>query len=253
MTTLHLWDGYPHTSPDLRLDVKKLQNSLGLTADGYFGLETQAAVLQFQESNDLLVDGIVGNQTWSKLLNKDLTHSHFETTYSGSSVYLLKQKDESYQYRDFIEQAAVISGVSISVIWGIGSRESNWGLLLDNELSGDYIARPTHKPWRNSPLPPDGAGFGRGLMQIDYDAHEFARIGQWKNPKQNIIYASYVLRDCMSAFDTIAPAIASYNCGVRNVQRAISFSRDIDYYTAGRNYSKNVLDRAGWFQSYGWR
>jgi len=47
-------------------------------------------------------------------------------------------------------------------------------------------------------------------------------------------------------------AVASYNCGPGNVLRAIQDGRDIDFYTAGRNYSKDVLNRAGWFQLKGW-
>ena len=47
-------------------------------------------------------------------------------------------------------------------------------------------------------------------------------------------------------------AVASYNTGTGNVLKAIQDQRDIDYYTAGRNYSKDTLDRAGWFQIQGW-
>lgn len=36
--------------------------------DHVFGPATQGVVMEFQESADLLVDGIVGNQTWSALL-----------------------------------------------------------------------------------------------------------------------------------------------------------------------------------------
>ena len=54
-------------------DVKTLQTYLnqvgnyGLTVDGQFGAKTQAAVKDYQKSNNLTVDGIVGNLTWGKL------------------------------------------------------------------------------------------------------------------------------------------------------------------------------------------
>lgn len=48
-------------------DVKKLQEKLGLIADGIFGMGTQNAVKKWQSRNGLVADGIVGNKTWSKM------------------------------------------------------------------------------------------------------------------------------------------------------------------------------------------
>lgn len=54
-------------------DVKKLQNYLnqvgnyGLAEDGQYGAKTQAAVKKYQQSNNLTVDGIAGDQTWGSL------------------------------------------------------------------------------------------------------------------------------------------------------------------------------------------
>lgn len=48
-------------------DVKKLQERLGLKADGDFGKSTETAVKNFQTKSGLTADGIVGNGTWSKL------------------------------------------------------------------------------------------------------------------------------------------------------------------------------------------
>jgi hypothetical protein len=47
-------------------------------------------------------------------------------------------------------------------------------------------------------------------------------------------------------------AIASYHCGPGNVLRALQDGRDVDFYTAGRDFSHDVLDRARWFQQHGW-
>jgi peptidoglycan hydrolase-like protein with peptidoglycan-binding domain len=44
-------------------DVKKLQQKLGLTADGSFGAKTEEAVKNFQLKNGLTPDGIVGDAT----------------------------------------------------------------------------------------------------------------------------------------------------------------------------------------------
>ena len=37
--------------------------------DGIFGSGTERAVISFQKNNGLAVDGIVGKNTWRKLLN----------------------------------------------------------------------------------------------------------------------------------------------------------------------------------------
>lgn len=62
--------------PDLREPVKRLQTLLikvgefpaNETVDGRFGLRTENAVKSFQRKNTLIVDGIVGNDTWTALL-----------------------------------------------------------------------------------------------------------------------------------------------------------------------------------------
>jgi len=48
-------------------DVKKLQEKLGLTADGSFGPNTEKKVKEWQSANGLIADGIVGDGTWSKM------------------------------------------------------------------------------------------------------------------------------------------------------------------------------------------
>ena len=49
--------------------VKILQSALHLAQDGIFGSITEEAVLDFQRSNSLVADGVVGNTTWAKLLD----------------------------------------------------------------------------------------------------------------------------------------------------------------------------------------
>ena len=51
-------------------DVKKLQEKLGLEADGAFGPGTENAVKEWQSKNGLTADGIVGDASWSKLFGE---------------------------------------------------------------------------------------------------------------------------------------------------------------------------------------
>lgn len=48
-------------------DVRILQERLGIKPDGVFGAETRRAVVNFQKSNGLSGDGIVGPLTWNLL------------------------------------------------------------------------------------------------------------------------------------------------------------------------------------------
>ena len=51
--------------------LQRKLNSLGFdcgNVDGDFGTKTKAAVMAFQKAKGLVVDGIVGTKTWSKLL-----------------------------------------------------------------------------------------------------------------------------------------------------------------------------------------
>lgn len=51
-------------------EVKKLQESLGFTGadvDGIYGQKTESAVREYQQANNLSVDGIVGDETWGSL------------------------------------------------------------------------------------------------------------------------------------------------------------------------------------------
>jgi hypothetical protein len=110
-------------------------------------------------------------------------------------------------------------------------------------------------------MPPDGGGFGRGLMQIDYDGHVFARSGNWQDPAANLLYGAGVLAQAramlgralsLSGVPLWQASLAAYNCGAGNVTRAIKGGRDVDFFTTGRNYGKDALNRAGWFLLKGW-
>ena len=240
--TLRLFDGYAHTTPLLASDVRMVQSTLGLDVDGRFGTMTEIAVIEFQRDNGLVTDGIVGPKTWSALLGRaEPEFDMFDTDYQSRHRGLRQQAAESDKWFDVITEGAMRAAVPIAVVWAIGSRESHWGLALE----------PT------GPTGTGDFGHGRGLMQIDDRWHkDFIASGKWVDPVDNILYGCDVLRDNVRVFRAIARSnwlrcsLAAYNCGMGNVRRALTAGRDVDYYTASRNYSADVLSRAGWFQRH---
>lgn len=48
--------------------TKIIQEFLGIEVDGKFGSDTQKAVMAYQKANGLTVDGVVGINTWKKIL-----------------------------------------------------------------------------------------------------------------------------------------------------------------------------------------
>jgi Putative peptidoglycan binding domain/Transglycosylase SLT domain len=268
---LRLFDGMDGTSPELRGEVELLQTILnkdgfGLEVDGRFGRDTEGAVRQFQAERNLSSDGIVGPSTWAALTGTPPPDpaTTILTTFAPDDPSLLAQLEEAVKYKPFVDEASSANGISVALVGGIGSRESRWGLALKPQGptgTGDFAERRFPTQFREGPLPPDGGGFGRGLMQIDYDAQEFARGDKWKDPQQNIragcgilkSYRDYLQRNTNLVDSALTrAAVAAYNCGPGNVLQAIRDGRDVDFYTAGRSYSADVLNRAGWFQIHGW-
>ncbi len=83
--------------------VKILQyilNSYGanLSIDGVFGVGTQRAAQEFQKNNNLTQDGIVGRNTWNKLLNLNPSSEILRRGNRSSAVEFLQRLLLSYLY-----------------------------------------------------------------------------------------------------------------------------------------------------------
>jgi putative chitinase len=71
-------------------EVKKLQQKLGLNADGNFGIKTEEAVKSFQLKTGLTADGIVGPNTWDKIMNFGVTTPQVAPQVGGLKLDALK-------------------------------------------------------------------------------------------------------------------------------------------------------------------
>lgn len=254
--TLRLYDGYSHTTPHLKDEVLELQRMLKglgyrIQPDGEFGPYTENIVRHFQQAKGVQADGVIGQYTWSLLLQQPAPknpQTTFQTSYAKYDRTLLKQLEEIKKYEHTIKKVAAKYEIPPSILAGLGSRESHWGLAL-------------------TPPGPGGTGdhgHGRGLLQVDDRWHvPFIQSGKWADGTQNIIYGASVLKNCMNYFvkkgnwqqslKLVQAGIAGYNCGPRRAWEGNEMGQGVDYYTTGRDYSKNVLERAGWFQLHGWK
>jgi hypothetical protein len=270
-TVLRLYDGFADTSPQLRDEVRELQARLrqadrGIVMDGLFGHGTEQAVRDFQLARGLRTDGVVGLETWTALLDAGhpVSSDQLATSFRLDDAELSEELVAAARYGALIEAAAAETGLLPAVVAGFGSRQSRWGLALKPrgpEGTVDLALRPFARPWREAPLPPDGLGFGRGLLRIDYDAQAFARDGDWRDPAANIAHGCRILieakallrrRTVLHGRALLRGALAAYNCGTGNVLHALRQGFDLDFYTSGRDYSRDVLNRAGFFQAHGW-
>jgi hypothetical protein len=166
--------------------------------------------------------------------------------------------------KDVITQAAAGKNLPPAIVAAIGSVESAWGtsvLMQPNGPAGtgDRAPRPPNPPLRPGSMPTDGLGFGRGLMQIDWDAHDFARTGNWRDASANIAFSCglfaadrdrFVSDMGLSADDALVAAMASYNAGFDGASNAI-LAHGLKATTAPGTYAGKVLSRVDFFRSNG--
>ncbi|WP_432481597.1 N-acetylmuramidase domain-containing protein [Moraxella sp. ZY200743] len=93
-----------------RLQVKLNENGAKLAVDGDFGRATEKAVMAFQRSAGLAVDGVVGIKTWQAL-------------YGEPSIHLLSMAD--------YETAANELGVPVNVVRAFARVESRGAGFID--------------------------------------------------------------------------------------------------------------------------
>lgn len=154
------------------------------------------------------------------------------------------------RWKDDIRTIAKSSGVSPSLIAAIISRETAG---LDRFCQPPPVGKP------------GDAGHGCGCMQVD-DRSQQEWCTEWKaghkSVKDSISMGCHILAQKifemnkefapMPATVRIHAAVAAYNCGEGNVLKAHKAGLDLDAFTTGKNYGKDVLERARYFSSLGY-
>lgn len=104
--------------------VKRLQEKLGIGADGDFGPGTQKAVKEFQEANGLAVDGIAGPDTFTAMGLHELVLLRV-----GSRGAAVKNLQEDL-------------GIGADGIFGQGTKKAVMEFQSSNGLVADGMAGP---------------------------------------------------------------------------------------------------------------
>lgn len=77
-------------------DVKTLQKILGVTVDGCFGSQTEAAVKKWQSAHGLVADGIVGPKTWATMSEQTIDIPN--VVYDPLNVHITKADSREIKY-----------------------------------------------------------------------------------------------------------------------------------------------------------
>ncbi len=178
-------------------------------------------------------------------------------------------------YADIILQVAQEKGVDPYIIAAIGQQESRWGQALrpaGPTGTGDF----TPRTWTTPSMPPDGKGWGRGLMQLDYNV--YGNSVDWADPLTNVRLAADHILNSVNYFTSmpsgtvelsgtaasrrgVGPGsypdvrpladnalsnavIAAYNTGDRNVLMSLAVGQNPDVTTSGGSYASNALNNA---------
>lgn len=115
-------------------DVTELQkllneNGYSLTVDGQYGPNTQAAVKDYQQKNNLTVDGIAGNETWGSLTNKVNAPEESAPVEEVDTSF----KYDAYQPSDAVNQAQQMINQQLSQ--KPGEYHSTWQDQLNETIN----------------------------------------------------------------------------------------------------------------------
>ena len=161
--------------------VKEVQEALGIKADGDFGPATELAVMKFQGQNSLGADGIVGPNTWTKLI----TPPHSYTREQIKAAVLSK----GYDWFEDKDYNLNIVGVRNSDTEGKVTNHYDDNMTLSYNIEGTekfYCWPNTTDPgeyWIDHPMNKDGCailvpGQYKGVYKISSHGGRYTALCQ---------------------------------------------------------------------------
>ena len=103
------------------------------TADGIFGAMTEDAIKQFQKDNNLIVDGICGEETYHLLKNSS-TKSSTQKTFSDEGTNNLTQPTKPLQLGSQGFEVRELQGMLIGLGYLTGDADGDFGAVTENAL-----------------------------------------------------------------------------------------------------------------------
>jgi hypothetical protein len=149
-------------SGDRGAEVTQLQQHLGISADGIFGLQTNTAVRTFQQQHGLSVDGIVGPQTASALKLDTVRPAYYSpVSTSPQTLYVVTLDPGRYTGLNVRQGAGVaypvINGLpNGTVIEVTGEQGDRCGYTWAQLSNGGWVAKEflTYYTPVSTPSPP---------------------------------------------------------------------------------------------------
>lgn len=154
------------------------------------------------------------------------------------AAFLASLPAHARPYGPVMLRAAESQGVDPFAIYALGDRESLWGTAWGyKQDTGDWTPRKRpqakavaaphiYKITSEGPdaqgnvtvMPADGLGWGRGLMQIDWEQqYPWVSKGLWRDPYENVKYGASYLKTLLGVFSSqngLAPIAAGGSVNV---------------------------------------
>ena len=140
-------------------ELQKLLNQKGnynLATDGIYGDKTQAAVKDYQQKNNLSVDGIAGNQTWGSLTAQtptpaqqaqDTVSQQATPTQNTVTLQSYQPSDAVLQAQALLQQQMAGKPGDYSSLWQDQINQQVNQILTRDPFSYDVYADPTYRQY----------------------------------------------------------------------------------------------------------